>query len=69
MDGIHGAPVGFPNHCEFQILILPKQHFRQYIIYRFGMQFLTLVENSPSPIFLPVIVYAHRWIICFYILT
>lgn len=69
MDGVEGAPVGFPNHIEFQFWVMAKMHFRQFIVHHFGEAFLRLVEESAEPLFLPTVTYAHKWVICFYVLT
>jgi hypothetical protein len=69
MDGIYGAPIGFPRHVEFQFIVLPKAHFRQFIVFHFGVQFLREVEESDQPLFLPIVMYAHKWVVCFYMLT
>lgn len=63
----YGAPMGFPNHAEFQFYVLRKEHFQQYIIARFGTEFLREVESSPNPLFLPIVTYAHKWIVSFYV--
>lgn len=66
--GRYGAPLGFPNHIEFQFCTMQIDHFRQYIIACFGVGFLQEVESLPYPLVLPVIMYAHRWVISFYVL-
>lgn len=69
LHGLHGAPVGFPNHVEVQVRVMAKVHFRQFIARHFGDEFLQVVEQSAEPLFLPTVVYAHKWVVCLYILT
>lgn len=66
--GLYGALVGFPNHIEFHFSILRKDHFWQYIIAHFGMEFPQEVEVSPEPLFLPIMTNVHKWIVSFYVL-
>lgn len=69
MDGLYGAPQGFPCHINFLFMILPKHHFRQFIVLHFGATFLWEVEQSPLPLLLPIVRYGPSWTISFYLLV
>ncbi len=57
-----------PHHYKVAVHYLPKYHFQQYIISRFGFPFWVTVVQSPDPVVLPIITYGDLWVIALYVL-
>jgi hypothetical protein len=70
MDHWYVGPPSLPPPFHFQIRVhrLPRHHFRQHIISRFGWNFWMSVVASLVPVILPIMIYGEEWILLIYVL-
>lgn len=65
-DGIHQVPNGFPPCVVVRYYDSHLDHWCQFLIFHFGMRFLTVVEVSPLSFHLPTLDYGDIWLVCIY---
>lgn len=65
-DGIHSILISFPPQVVVRYQDLHLDHWRQYLIFHFGMRFLTLVESDVVSFQLPIVNYGDSWEVCIY---
>lgn len=67
--GVFRAPnLLLPTPFQIKIVCLQRDHFRVWMVFQFGEQFMAEVMRSPDPIVLPIVTYDEVWDLTVYIL-